>query len=64
MQRETHVGTAVVDCIDVLADCEETDRLAADVDDESSGDAEIRERSGADKAFGSERGHRFLLFHQ
>ena len=61
VKREAHVRAAIVDGVDVVAVCEQTERLPPDVDDESPRCAQLAERGGADEVFGENGGHRFLL---
>ncbi len=57
VEREAHVRAAVVDGVDLVALGEEAEGLVPDVDDETSGGAQLGERGGADEAVGGDCGH-------
>jgi hypothetical protein len=54
VQRKAHVRAAVVDGEDLVALGEEADDVAADVDDDPTGGAQLAQRSGAHEAGGSD----------
>ena len=59
VEREAHMRAAIVDGINLVAVCEETQRLPIDVDNQPSRRTQIGKRRGADQRLGAD-GSRLL----
>ena len=61
VEWEAHMRAPVVDGVDLIPVCEQTDCVPVDVDDQPPGGAHLGDRCGAYQSLAVEDGHRLLL---
>jgi hypothetical protein len=56
------VRAAIIDGVDLIPVCKQTERVPVDVDDQPSRCTQLGKRRGADERFGGDSGHLLLLW--